>query len=178
MVVGDPFEFAVWFDIVPSWKFSSSVEGLYILCIDGNYLIKKKSIYVHSVIISGDGLWWSEISERIQELQGFDTSNYSNELLFMSADYPIYGFDYRLANEEYKNEALLEQIPNVDLTPMEVLDNGWKLYFFSDSINMKDVIIYAHTDEGVADVQRKEFDFRYIAKVVKEISEAFISKGL
>ena len=138
MLIGNPHEFAIWLEPVREWTIQSTVEGLFILCIDGVFLIKKPTLNARAVTLSGESEFWTERLVWMDNGKQTETRGRKKEELFASAEKYWYGA------AEYENSV----IDGVDLTPMETADSFWKVYLFLDSDTHEDVIVYSNFDEG------------------------------
>ncbi|WP_123295720.1 Imm42 family immunity protein [Comamonas sp. BIGb0124] len=168
MIIGDPFELALWIDAHQSWHSGPFVDGLFILCVDGHYLLNRKSTSIRAVTLSNEQYWWTERLDRIRALPAFDASKFTPEDLFISADYPLYEATYQFNGKRLPTQARpLDQIPSVHLTPTETLDNDWKVYLFKDDILLKDIVIYAYRDGQDIEVHRREYSYGRIGEIIE-----------
>lgn len=168
MLIGDPYEFALWLDPCPHWTSDSFTEGLYLLCIDSKYLINRQSFSCRAATLSGEYDWWKYKLNEINALKPCDPSKYSPEELFAVLDYSAYGNNQDLDGPpEFHDEVALRTISGVELAPTEVLDNGWKVYFFVDAVNLKDVLVYKYYKDPNPCVFKKEYARGQIGEFVQ-----------
>lgn len=161
MIIGNPHEFAIWLDPVKEWTIQSTVEGLFILCIDGVFLIKKSTLSARAVTLSGESEFWAECLYSIEKGGQTDTHGRSKEELFVTANEPRYGED-----------GILSTLDGIDLTPMETLDSYWKVFLFADMSTSEDVVVYGNLDDEKYTVH----ELRLPSGRVRAIIESFIEQ--
>ncbi len=161
MLIGNPHEFAIWLDPVNAWTVQSTVEGLFILCIDGTFLINQPTLSARAVTLSGESEFWAERLRWINECERMDTRGRSKEELFFAADEPRYGEDDSIQEE------------GVELTPMETMDSRWKVFLFFDAGTNEDVVVYRNAGD-------KEnitlYEFRLPYGRIQSIIEDFVEQ--
>jgi len=159
MLFGNPHEFAVWADPVLEWSPGSTVEGLYILCIDGVHLIKRSSLSARSVTVSGESGFWLQRLSSINNGEQTSTGGRDADLLFFSALVSRGGLDDLPSSIDAQKPRLLERLKHhglpgfdsaegVNLTPMETADAGWSIYLFFDNQTNEDLVVYSNLEDS------------------------------
>jgi len=136
MLVGNPHEFAIWLDPVKEWTVQSTVEGLFILCVDGVFLVKRSSLSARAVTLSGESEFWMERLRRIDDDKQTETRGRNKEELFEAAVNIIYSEDGAISLSE-----------GIELTPQETKDSYWHVYLFRNSATNEDVVVYSHDED-------------------------------
>lgn len=158
MLFGNPHEFAIWADPVWEWSQASTVEGLYVLCIDGTFLLKRSTLSAMAVTVSGESDFWARHLHSIENGEQTRTAGRNKDLLLFSAFLSRGGLDYLPPSIDAQKTQLLDElsrygIPSfdsyegIDLTPMETGDYGWTVYLFFDEKSNEDVIVYANSKD-------------------------------
>lgn len=165
MIIGNPHEFAIWLDVVPEWSMHTTAEGLYALCIDGVFLLNSKTLSAKAVTLDGESKYWADILRRIDNGGQSQTNGRSKEELFYVGYAPIYGD----GDKEVDISA-----EGIDLTPMEVGDNGWRVYLFRDDSSNEDVLIYKRF---IDDSNGVLYESRFSQGRIRKVIEAIASKA-
>lgn len=158
MLFGNPHEFAIWADPVLEWSPGSTVEGLYILCIDGTHLIRRSSLSARSVTISGESDFWMQCLSHINNGEQTSTGGREADALLFSALVSRGGLEDLPISIDAQKHRLIEKLENdglpdfhsaegVSLTPMETADAGWSVYLFYDNITNEDLVIYSNLED-------------------------------
>ncbi len=136
MIYGDPFEFAVWIDEVPSWSYEVSVQGLkpYIsheglisIIIDGKILTPKPSVACTLKYQTAD------LKKSLHSIKNGATEvevSKSKDELYKNAHIPRYVDDF-VGNTGMGVEIQCDQINNA----------CWSFYLFKS--NNQDRLIYS-----------------------------------
>ena len=183
MLFGNPHEFAIWADPVWEWSQASTVEGLYVLCIDGTFLLKRSTLSAMVVTVSGESDFWARHLHSIENGEQTRTAGRNKNLLLFSALISRGGLDYLPRSIETQKTQLLDElsrygIPSfdsyegIDLTPMETGDYGWAVYLFFDEKSNEDVIVYANFEDPRYNAQ----ELRLPSGRVKEILAQLVTE--
>lgn len=183
MLFGNPHEFAIWVDPVLEWSPGSTVEGLYILCVDGVYLIKRSSLSARSVTVSGESGFWMQCLSCINDGKQTSADGRDADLLFFSALISRGGVDDLPSSIDAQKHRLLEKLKphglpdfdsaeGVNLTPMETADAGWSVYLFFDNQTNEDLVIYSNLEDSEFIVR----ELRLPSGKMKEILSDLVEK--
>jgi hypothetical protein len=137
MIFGNPYQIAIWVDVVPEWSScevefgcfardaagraasenNKWVEGILMLLIDGRYLNGKT---MQSTTLNGEWSCFENAVKRMKE-EASNTNGRTKTELFNSAHMPRYvGYE-----EDDKDD---EQADNVEVILQEIRDHGWGAY--------------------------------------------------
>lgn len=174
MIIGNPFQIAIWVDVVPEWSslevefgcFARDtagrvvsdnnrwVEGILMLVIDGRYLNGK---IMQTTTLNGEWSFFEHtIKLMVEEVSNADGRTKTE--LFNSAHIPRYvGYDDDEDIPAEDVEAILQTIRDhgwsaykdikyegLEITPQQIGDYGWHVYYYVD--HEEEVLVYKQTD--------------------------------
>lgn len=182
MLFGNPHEFAIFADPVLEWSLGSTVEGLYILCIDGTFLLKRSSLSARAVTVSGESEFWAQRLSRITSGAQTLANGREKELLFFSALVSRGGMDDLPSSIDAQKSRLLKELneyglpgvnssEGVSLTPMETADAGWSVYLFFDDKTNEDLIIYSNLEDSEFVVKELRLPFGRMREILSDLTE-------
>jgi hypothetical protein len=174
MIIGNPFQIAIWIDVVPEWSslevefgcFARDpagrvvsdnnrwVEGILMLIIDGRYLNGR---FMQTTTLCVESAHFANVGRALETEVDLVNGRTKTEL-FNSAHIPRYvGYDDDEDIPAEDVEAILQTIRDhgwsaykdikyegLEITPQQIGDYGWTVYHFVD--HEEEVLVYKQTD--------------------------------